>query len=266
MIPKPPFPTPTPLRLPRGKAVTIGIGCLCEQGILLAADTQITFPESHKYYECKIYYHGVAGEWATGFTFAGSPAVMKRFDSEFKRLMESSDKPDLKRDIRNIVEIIETALEFVEYSEITLLCGVAVFGEVKLFRTEGRTVSPVRKYDYIGVGDSSLLRYLCPILWDRAIEHTSKQALCLAVYSILQAKRYIEDCGGDTDVLMIYPECRTAALSSGTYNMEQQLLRLENDISTLCDAALSPLINDALFDQNLDRFCETVKSMRQSLR
>jgi hypothetical protein len=51
-------------------------------GIVLCSDTQITFPESHKYYEHKIY-PPTNPSWSIAFTYAGSPNLMKMFNLKF---------------------------------------------------------------------------------------------------------------------------------------------------------------------------------------
>ena len=45
-------------------------------------DTQITFPESHKYYEQKIRPH-TNPSWSMAFTYAGSPNLMRTFNEKF---------------------------------------------------------------------------------------------------------------------------------------------------------------------------------------
>src|ERR1700691_6315771 len=70
----------------RRKAVTIGVGFLCEDGIVLCADNQITWPQSHKYYECKIYEHRT-NEWSMLNTFSGDPDLVKSFNGKFRDAM-----------------------------------------------------------------------------------------------------------------------------------------------------------------------------------
>ena len=50
--------------------------------IVLCSDTQITFPESHKYYERKIHPH-TNPSWSMAFTYAGSPNLMRTFNEKF---------------------------------------------------------------------------------------------------------------------------------------------------------------------------------------
>jgi hypothetical protein len=62
---------------------------VCElHGIVLCSDTQITFPECHKYYEHKIYPH-TNPSWSIAFTYAGSPNLMKMFNEKFATAPET---------------------------------------------------------------------------------------------------------------------------------------------------------------------------------
>src|SRR5271165_1553360 len=87
-----PYLTPTRrpterLRKKAAKAVTIGIGFLCSDGIVLCADNQITWPGSHKHHKSKIYHHDSSAEWKAVFTFAGNPDLMESFNGKFRDTM-----------------------------------------------------------------------------------------------------------------------------------------------------------------------------------
>ncbi|HEY6306619.1 MAG TPA: hypothetical protein VI488_09210, partial [Candidatus Angelobacter sp.] len=66
--------------------MSIGVGFHCPCGIVLCADTQITYPANHKYYEKKIYLQA-QGDWLAGFSYAGNPNLMKSFDGKFRDAM-----------------------------------------------------------------------------------------------------------------------------------------------------------------------------------
>jgi hypothetical protein len=77
-----------PKRLaPRRQAVTIGIGFKCIDGVVLAADQQVTWGESHKSYERKFRSHSSGDEWNASFTFSGSPVLFKSFNDKFGESM-----------------------------------------------------------------------------------------------------------------------------------------------------------------------------------
>jgi hypothetical protein len=67
--------------------VTIGIGFKCNDGIVLAADQEVRWEDSHKSYERKLRSHSSGDEWNATFTYAGSPVLWKSFNDKFGEAM-----------------------------------------------------------------------------------------------------------------------------------------------------------------------------------
>ena len=92
---KPPFDRPKkqtyPPR-PRCKAVTIGIGFKLHDGIVLAADRQITFEGSHKYQEEKIRLLGKGSGWQVLCTYSGTKLFSDLFCESVSNRIESISK------------------------------------------------------------------------------------------------------------------------------------------------------------------------------
>lgn len=58
----------------------------------------------------------------------------------------------------------------------------------------------VNEYEFLGVGESSVLRYIFETLYTPKL--TLEQMKGLAIHAIAKAKKYIDGCGGETDVLV----------------------------------------------------------------
>src|SRR5271165_7631550 len=109
--PKPlprPFPRPNPQRLPKGKAMTIGVGFRCDLGIVLCSDTQITWKDKHKAYETKQFYP-CGHEWTMASVYAGDPQLWKSFCNKFEELVgafwkSNSREPATTKELRDILE------------------------------------------------------------------------------------------------------------------------------------------------------------------
>ena len=87
--------------------------------------------------------------------------------------------------------------------QLSLLCGIVIPDkEFRLVKTEGWNVREVERSDYVGVGDSSLLRFLAPLLVRRRVFLT-KEAYNISAYLVFQAKRYVDGCGGNTDAVIM---------------------------------------------------------------
>jgi 20S proteasome alpha/beta subunit len=260
-----PSPRQRPERLPKGRTVTTGMGFRCSDGIVVCADTQITW-KGHKDYECKVC-HLSGHDWTIASVYAGSPHLMKSFSARFIELMKMREhgKPATVKEMR---EIVETALYYFDELEtdpmaLNLLIGFIIPSkEMGLFKTEGKVASAVSSFDYVGCGDSSVLRYLGPIMADKQQWLSINQALRVGTYCVLQAKRYIDDCGGDTDAFVLGWNGSMQTRSGMTYNWKQHFLRLERELSQICRAIGDTSVSDEDLENRLNTFSKHVKEER----
>ena len=246
--------------------MTIGVGFRCRDAIVLCADTQPAWPQSHQDSERTIYDHyGDAGEWAVAFTLAGSPTLMRSFDAKFSEMMQIAPTP---KTASTIQDVIETALSLhdtldTDPSGLSLLCAIVIpQQEMRFLKIEGKVVAPAHSFDYVGIGDSSLLRYLRPILINSEADLTTQQAFTLGSYLVLQAKRYIKGCGGETDMIALYPEGRLMEKFSGTHNTEHSMLNLERDIGSAVQAVFDPSVKDVELDRRLAILYDRIRRVK----
>jgi hypothetical protein len=178
--------------------VTIGIGFLCDDGIVICSDNQITWTQSHKDYKRKIYQHSTA-DWAALFTFAGNPDLMESFDGKFRETMKIVPPPHTASKIQDAIETVLSFMDLVETDPdgLYMICGIVIpKREVRLLKTSRKIVSELQDYGYVGVGDSSILRFLGQLITQSPKGYRTRQALRLAIYLVLKAKTHIDGCGG----------------------------------------------------------------------
>jgi 20S proteasome alpha/beta subunit len=273
MYPKPHtkvFPSPKKRLALRSKAVTIGIGFRCRDGIVLAADQQVTWEDSHKAYECKFRCHFSDG-WNVAFTYAGSPVLWKSFNDKFGEAMNLLREPPTMRVIRDMVETILGLFDELkdDPARLNLLCAVIVTGEDHaLLRTEGYVIHSVRDYEYVGYGDSSLLRFLGPLITASPPVATAdqagrivRQAVMMATYLVMKAKTYIDGCGGDTDVLVVRPDGSLTLWSSPEiYKIEQMMLMLEHHMEHVAAHFFDRRFSDDQLAKTLEFMVSRLKS------
>src|SRR5579859_2209531 len=75
---------PPRIKVSYPKAMTIAIGMLCRDGIVLAADTQLTASGSHKRNGCKLFpqYSTLSpATWSVVVTYAGYPTFVESFNN-----------------------------------------------------------------------------------------------------------------------------------------------------------------------------------------
>jgi hypothetical protein len=226
---------------------------LCEDGIVLCADNQITWPQYHKYYECKLYTHGTS-QWGMLNTFAGDPNLAKSFNEKFDDAMTEVAPPYTGAKIQAVIETVLSFLSVLDNKpeDLSMLCGiVTIDGEMRLAKTSGRVVSPVVTYDYVGVGDSSALRYLGQLI--SGVQHyrlyRADQAFMLATYLVLKAKTHVDGCGGDTDAMILRPNCHVELRSGDTDRTEQKILRIESKIRVVAQCFFDKRISEDNFDK-----------------
>jgi hypothetical protein len=223
----------------REKAVTIGVGFKCIDGIVLAADQQVTWKDSHKFNERKLRGHSSGGEWNATFTYAGNPVLWQSFNDKFGDAMAMLPAPPTVKRIRDVIETVLSLFEELrqEPENLSLLAAVVVPGEEhELFRTEGYVIHRVRDYQYVGFGDSSLLRFLGPLITATPPVATPdqmgrivRQAVMMATYLVMKAKTHVDGCGGDTDIFVVRPDCSITLWSfTEIYKIEQMMLMLEH--------------------------------------
>jgi hypothetical protein len=246
----------------KGKAVTIGIGFRCEDGIVLCADTQITYPAYHKYYDHKIYHHSENNEYTTAFTFSGNPNLMRMFFDKFCEAVAVAQRPLTESKIRDVIETVLGCMDVLDNDELHLLCGIVVPPSgMKFLKTERKIVSEVpSRFDFVGVGDSSLLRYLAPLLTQRP-SYKAEQACYLGIYLTLQAKRYVDGCGGETDAIVLKKNGSVSLLTS-PYSIEQALLKMEFLLGRIATFFFDNDVPESEFNDHLRRFTESLQSQR----
>jgi hypothetical protein len=267
-----PVPKPNLRRLPKGKALTIGVGFRCDFGIVLCSDTQITWKDKHKAYETK-QFHPCGIEWTMASVYAGDPQLWKSFCNKFMEYIEAhykanSREPNTTKELRDILET--TLCYFSELDtdpmSLCLLVGFIIRNkEIKLVKTEGKLISDVPVFDYIGCGDSSLLRYLTPITADNDRWPTISQALYTGTYWVLQATRWVEDCGGDIEAFVLHWAGTMHRRNPHTSDWAQHLLTLELDISKVLKALGNTDIDDAEFESRLASFGQRLREERALL-
>jgi hypothetical protein len=207
----------------------------------------MTVQGSHKFYESKLYPIRITddGGWAC-FTFAGDPELMKMFRDKFGEKVAS---PNYVPNSANIASAIEETLEESESVILNnqwglyMLCGISIDDELLLLKTSNTTLRHVEFHDYIGVGDSSLLRQLVLILL-RESGISMKLATAVAVYIVTKAKVFVDGCGGDTRLAQLQGGRLIIPSDSDILTLERNVQMAEFHLST----AISRL-SDSLKDE-----------------
>jgi len=211
-------------RLPQRKQMTIAIGLLGRDGIVMAADTQestgdymkgekrkvaaFAFTESHPDYPVGVCVISGAGDsgyvraltMKLGMTFGKNKDLMPTLmvpngdlglEDKFAECLQKFYKED-----------IVPFAHFPERSrpDVEMLIAVRRKGLMDLFSTEKTTITQVLPYKAIGLG-SVFAELMLNRLWDSA---SVAQLELLAAYVVFMAKESIESCGKYTTIATIH--------------------------------------------------------------
>ena len=212
MLAPPPRPYPRHLwRLPERKHMTIALGILAADGIVIAADTQESFGiGGAKYSSYKIFSQIVRDEQrAISATGAGWASYLDAIHQELAAAFVAERMPAqaearMRLKVREFYDahiVPMHGLPREERPSINAVIGTTWKSRPpRLFATDGGTLRRVNEYVAVGAGGehaSVLLSRLLPR------PPTVHMATFLAVYVLFVVKEYVEGCGKDTHVTIL---------------------------------------------------------------
>lgn len=232
-FPKPHFPPHRkPEWLPERKAVTVALGFNCGDGIVMCSDQQITSKGWHKYHESKMYAISSFGDQApytAMLTYAGDPHLAKTI---YEKLAASQIGFDSTESLKSLLEGLLSEIPRDDAESTHFLCGFCRKpGILGLLRTSGYSVHEVGA-DRIGLGDSSLLSFLFSLMVAQPIDVW--RAVVIGHYIIEQAKKFLDGCGGDTDIQILRGNGRFAPPDPALIEKSSEAATaIEHDIRSL---------------------------------
>lgn len=201
--------------------MTIALGLWCDDGIVLCTDSQITVDGGLKFNAKKI--HTLHGDsWVAVLAFAGSADLMKLVDEMLypKLLYSAKDHIGIKwaDHVReNLTRVMKTVCTANRGRHIEVLCATSDSERGQgLWRARDTLVTDCETAECLGVGDSSVLRFLSDLFVRPGMRLL--EALVLGCYMISKANTYIDRCGGPIQCTFItswgkYQEVDTDAFS-----------------------------------------------------
>jgi 20S proteasome alpha/beta subunit len=184
--------------------MSVTVGITCNDGIVLAADQQISVPDYSKHHEHKI--DGKEGKgWTVAYAYAGSPSLMKEAT---QKILDKLDKNNQHIETEVVHAVAESVLEEMGYKfaemDLELLICTTTQSDLKLLRFDGKgkALYVATGIEILGVADSSLLKYLADGLYEEGKTDLAF-GVPLAIYMVEKAKAYVNYCGGQTDLLIV---------------------------------------------------------------
>jgi 20S proteasome alpha/beta subunit len=187
--------------------MTIAVAVTHENGIFLFSDRLITHGSMFSHYERKMscFLTGPSSSIAicgTTDDFEAMRSVTQKIEERFNPI-----KPDENPYLRDVLEEeLANLYSRSTASMPTLELLVAqtsdrgLDADNRLYKTSGPHVTTANPFDCIGIGDTSLVRYVSESLYDR--EMPIQEAITLGIYLVQLARRYMPQyVGGETDII-----------------------------------------------------------------
>jgi hypothetical protein len=186
--------------------MTMGVGFVCEDGVVISADRQLKSLNNFTYPECRLNGH----KWVKGraiWAYSGIADTAKRLHFElskddcFGQFSEVSEWSDVSE---RLDVALKRCLARKEVFQTLFAAWIEGARLPYLFLANGTRIIGVERCEVIGTADSQLTRFLRGMFLSFPSYPTIQQAINWAVYFILAAKTYDgQFVGNGTDVWFI---------------------------------------------------------------
>ena len=189
--------------------MTIAAGFRVSDGVLLCADTQLTIPGYFKYPESKIRVWDGDGETAF-FAIAGYVDFSLMGINHLSVVLQKTPKDRSRREAieSECRTLYETYASLPPQGDFVLEMLLALQNEhvAQLSKISGPSFTRIAEFECIGSG-AFLARAIASELYDPQM--TLKDATPMAAYILGMAKRHVDGCGGNSQILLIFDRTRS---------------------------------------------------------
>jgi 20S proteasome alpha/beta subunit len=240
--------------------MTIAAGFRCVDGVLLAADTEITLAGIGKTHRKKIFAIHINNGCC--FTYAGTPDFAKELEMAADTEAKTKSGEALLQAIRHIHEELMhkhfTAPPKSEKTFADVLVTARVNGQAVLYSAQGRHFARVDRYLVFGIGEH-LGEALFEALYDPLM--TISQAAFMCIYALRRAKGFVQGVGGDTNLLAVPDE-----IEGIQYFSQDGIKRVEDDYDSFDVRTREVLLSFPDLDMEESQFSARLKSMEILLK
>lgn len=247
--PRPLVRQPKKQRLSKGKSMSISIATVCTDGLVVCADREIS-GYGFKFYECKLSKISLdADSRALVLAYVGSSDTMKVIVQDLRNRIEGKHKSreEIEAALQETVNASLPQKPEGDEEHHAMLCGFCADENFVLLKTWDRKISPVSAWDCVGVGDSALTRYLGAIFLGTQIHLPVFRAVPICNYMIAQAKKYVQGCGGETDLFVMDPSGKVTEQLTGPV-IDKICELIEYNFNLLLTSATEPDVSAEQYD------------------
>jgi Proteasome subunit len=243
--------------------MTIVAGFKCKDGIVLAADTQVSYPQSYSY-ESKIF--DLSGRLSCFMAYAGNVPIAKEVKERLQQTV--ADTVEASQLIGNIkMELKELHTDYFskapqkEKDAVTALFCMFADQEWKLYCAWGNRFYPVDRFELLGVGIDTGNAVLEPLYRP---ELRVEEIAALAAYGLNILKKFVPGCGGESEIYKFEIDLFDESVEKleNVDELERDFIRFENAKNPLM-ASLWKFDPEKFFEKNLKFFLREVRAIRK---
>jgi 20S proteasome alpha/beta subunit len=258
--------------------MTIAAGFMCLDGVILSADTQETIPGYTKNKTEKIRDYS-EGDFCIGITGSSDDSnllktIMQLLEDEVMgewtaRYMVYADKAKEIME-RVFLQFVNTHVLIFPYNErpsLELLIAMREHHNHYLYKASGTTVREIKAdADVVGSGQllarSFIEKFYSPFM---ALD----DMMIVAAYVMYEAKKYIDGCDGNTDMLVFSDPCKyfRPIPAAAITQLENKFREFdENMTGRLLTTISNPNMGEDVFTHSVQHFGKWMAEYRNDLR
>jgi 20S proteasome alpha/beta subunit len=275
MTQKPPVKT-TPKRLPeRKKPVTIAIGIMHDEGLLLCADTRMTSASKTDEPKLKGFVFPHAGNSKIMVALAGNVAIARMAIADFGR--ELLKIPKEKMQLETMVDVIRAVLldtyqkhifpnpdrSTGEYDIQFIIALWSHLDGLGAYSTSGTAITQFHYSECVGTG-SYLASYLLAPHVDNFLKPESWMT-SLACHVLKEVKSHDSQCGGSTDMVSISNKGVTGQQWKVFIEEDEEYSAAFIEAITFAFVAMGDMdLSDAQFNRELSEIVKDLRRIRRN--
>jgi 20S proteasome alpha/beta subunit len=181
--------------------MTIAVGMLCCDGIVLGADREMTLA-TLAYDDTKA--HVLKRQsLQIGIVGAGIGDLIRYAAQALdRRITDGQTAEDVRLALEDVANEICDRIDDNKDWHTNLLVGVKTDTELRLIKVFGRFATVVDGVETIGAGQE-IARFVLDGLYRKAATTSCERGIFLTIKALLAAKDYVPGCGGRSDVLVL---------------------------------------------------------------
>jgi len=260
--------------------MTIALGFQCTDGMVLAADSEISnafvkMPGTkawvYKYagqadgspYALQL---GIVGAGNAAFIQYASERIHDAFEEFFDK-RATITRPEAKSLLQGVINEIHSthlypAAQTAEPPSVEMVIGMW-FGDrsLRLCRTYLTSVTKVWNYEAVGIG-SALANFIIKRFYAGRV--TIAQAVFIATEVLLHVKGNVPGCGGETQIIAMYKKGTVGFAQRKTISEHEQYVREFDDaIEPVFFGSQDPEVPDDEYSRRVDALASKLKSIRK---